>query len=533
MKQIWRLGVCIALVFMMIACGKNAQTIPNTEETAEVKDQIGLLIEIDGFEENAESLKTAIEAWSDAEVVVVADRDEVDKCITIGDVEKGYIIGLREKDYGILFDKNEIVIVGGNRKSAKKAVELLISDYFPSGTEESLFSGESEDVKYVDPSYGIGYMEIQGAKLWEYVIVKGQREADAEFLQQLIEASSTYRLPVISADDLEEGMPAFIFGSSKARDAENYSGELKEGECQIAVKGSDVYFCAGAGEDEIIAVKMFIGKYLDYNYKSNRAINQTLILEEDFSMKFTLTFDGSGEWKSQNNIIGKVQPQGSWYVLQGACCDGEYAYFSLTPQSGHEQSGKIVKIDLADWSVVAASEKLEIGHANDLAYNSRTGKIVAVHYKPNSTMLSVIDPETLTVEYDVDIGAPTYSIGYSEELDQYICGVTGFQSKFQILDGELNYVRTAVGTNTSRYGNQSNYADENYVYSIRSGTNKGLGNNCLFVNDWDANLIAEIIIEVPQEAETIYPVGKLWHTGYYLSGSGGYVYETIIYKVLE
>ena len=164
------------------------------------QDQIGLLIEIDGFEENAESLKTATEAWSDAEVVVVADRDEVDKCITVGDVEKGYINGLREKDYGILFDKNEIVIVGGNRKSAKKAVELLISDYFPSGTEESLFSGKLEDVKYVDPSYGIGYMEIQGAKLWEYVIVKGQWEADAVFLQQLIEASSTYRLPVISAD---------------------------------------------------------------------------------------------------------------------------------------------------------------------------------------------------------------------------------------------------------------------------------------------------------------------------------------------
>ena len=74
-------------------------------------------------------------------------------------------------------------------------------------------------------------------------------------------------------------------------------------------------------------------------------------------------------------------------------------------------------------------------------------------------------------------------------------------------------------------------ADENYVYSFRSGSQNNIADNYIFVNDWDGNIVAEILVDLPTEAENIFRVGNMWYTGYY--SSGGIVYETIMYKVID
>ena len=530
MKRVWKLCVCLMLLFVLGGCGNNSQTSSDTEAETQASRKIGIVVEAEGLEAKGESLKAAMAAWTDAEVVIVTSREEADDCIVIGAVGSGLIGGVREKDYAISFDEGEVTIEGGTKENAEKAVDVLISDYLPAWTDETMFSGEPEDLWYGGLKYRIRYMEIQGEKLWDYVIVKGDNEAAAETLQRLIEDASTYTLPIISADELTEGTPAFVFGSSKAREAESYSG-LSEGECWMVGKGSDIYFCAGDAEDEMIAMKMFIAKYLDYDYYSGIATNSTVIIEEDFSLKFDVDFDGTEGWETVISRVAKVEQQGNWAVQQGGCSDGTYAYYILSNQFSSTQSGKIVKFDMSDWSVVAVSDQLDTDHSNDLTYNTKTNKIVAVHNKPNYTTLSIIDPETLTVDYDVDIGVAVYSIGYSEVLDQYICGQSGTHSTFAILDSEFKLVEMAYGTHSTLYTNQGCYADENYVYSFRSGSQNNIPDNYIFVNDWEGNIVAEILVDLPTEAENIFRVGNMWYTGYY--SSGGIVYETIMYKVIE
>lgn len=530
MKRVWKLSVCLALMLVLGGCGNSSQTTPGTEAETQAGNKISIVVEAEGLEAKAESLKTALAAWTDAEVEVVATKDGVDDCIVIGAVGSGLIGGVREKDYAISFNEREVIIEGGTKENTEKAVDVLISDYLPAWTDETLFSDEPEDLWYGGLKYRIRYMEIQGAKLWDYVIVKSDNEEAAQKLQQLIEAASTYVLPVISADELTDGTPAFIFGSSNAREAGSFTG-LNAGECWIAGKGSDIYFCAGDAEDEMIAMKMFIAKYLDYDYCSGIATNSTVTIDEDFSLKFDVDFDGTEGWETVISRVAKVEQQGNWAVQQGGCSDGTYAYYILSNQFSSTQSGKIVKFDMSDWSVVAVSDQLDTDHSNDLTYNTKTNKIVAVHNKPNYTTLSIIDPETLTVDYDVDIGVAVYSIGYSEELDQYICGQSGTHSTFAILDNEFKLVEMVYGTHSTLYTNQGCYADENYVYSFRSGSQNNIADNYIFVNDWDGNIVAEILVDLPTEAENIFRVGNMWYTGYY--SSGGIVYETIMYKVID
>lgn len=531
MKNRWKLGIGIALLCILGGCGKTAQTPTETETEAPQSRNIGIVVEAAGLEEKAESLKSALEARTDRAVEIIDTPDEDYDLIVISEAGSGRIDGIREKDYGICFHEGEIVMEGGSAQSAEKAVDTLISDYLPAWTDEELFSGKPEDFRFWGLTYRIRYLEVQGAKLWDYVIVKGDHEEAAEKLSGLIEKASTYALPVISADELQEGTPAFVFGSSGARDAKAYTEDLKPGECRIACKGSDLYFCADNPEDEQIAMKLFIANYLDYDYYSGIAANSTLVLEEDFSLKFSVEFDGTEGWETAISRVAKVEKQDNWGVQQGGCSDGTYAYYILSNQISSTQSGKIVKFDMADWSVVAVSDKLETDHSNDLTYNPKTNRIVAVHNKPNYTVLSIIDPDTLTVERDIDIGVRVYSIGYSEKLDQYICGASGTQSTFHILDSEFNLVRTAEKNFSSMYTNQGSYADENYVYSIRSGSQNKIDDNYIFVNNWDGDLVTQILIDLPTEAENIFRVGNLWYTAYY--SSGGVVYETIIYKVIE
>lgn len=530
MKKVWKLGFGLMALLMLAGCGNSTQTANTTEAETEAGGKISIVVEAEEFAAKAESLKQAMASWTDDEVEVVNTKDGAGSCIVISAVGSGELGGVREKDYAIVFNEGEVIIEGGTKENAEKAVDKLISDYLPAWTDETLFSGEPEDLWYGGLSYRIRYMEIQGEKLWDYVIVKGDNEEAAEKLQQLIETASTYVLPVISASELTEGTPAFIFGSSDAREAASYS-DLDAGECWIAVDGSDVYFSAGEAEDEVIAMKMFIAKYLDYDYYSGIATNSTLIIEEDFSMKFDVDFDGTEGWQTVISRVAKVEQQGNWAVQQGACSDGTYAYYILSNQYSSTQSGKIVKFDLSDWSVVAVSDQLATDHSNDLTYNSKTNKIIAVHNKPNYTVLSIIDPDTLTIDYDVDVGVGLYSVAYSEELDQYICGQSGTHSTFAILDSDFKLIKMSYGTHSTLYTNQGNYADANYVYSFRSGSQNNIPNNYIFVNDWDGNIVAEILVDFATEAENIFRVGNMWYTGYY--SSGGIVYETIMYKVIE
>ena len=523
MKLIWKLSLGAAMLASLAGCA--GQGAKKTEP-----EEIGILVTGDVPAEQVESLRQAAAQWSGRPVVLLeGDKTAPDIIAVSGGVQSP---GLREKDYVIRFQPHRVTVEGGAAGSAEKGVKQLMDHYLTGENRQTLFAGTLAEERMDGLAYRIRSFSIQGAPLWEYVIVQGEGE-EAQRLQTLLETASTYSIPVVTARELKEGTPAFIFGSSGARSAQTHSQGLKAGECRFVSEGSDLYFCAGDRGDELLAMKMFLAKYLDFDYYSGIAANPDVAIDGDISLTFAVNFDGTEGWQSQLSLVAKVKTQEGWTVQQGGCSDGRYAYYLLNNQATSTQSGKIVKFDMSDWSVVAVSEKLATDHGNDLAYNPKLGRIIAVHNKPNYTTLSIIDPETLTVERTVDLGEgiKVYSIGYSEERDRYILGASGTHNTFHIVDSEFRRVETAFGPDAmSAYTNQGCFADENYVYSIRSGSQNKIDDNRIFVNDWTGAQVTEILLDLPTESENLYRIGNLWYTAYY--SSGGVVYETILYKEL-
>ena len=79
--------------------------------------------------------------------------------------------------------------------------------------------------------------------------------------------------------------------------------------------------------------------------------------------------------------------------VQGGCSDGKYLYeFMISKDSLH---CVIVKYDLAEQKVIAFSEDLMLGHANDGAYNPNDGTIAITHccdlVSPTSNIVYIVD----------------------------------------------------------------------------------------------------------------------------------------------
>ncbi len=199
----------------------------------------------------------------------------------------------------------------------------------------------------------------------------------------------------------------------------------------------------------------------------------------------------------------------NYYVQQGCCTDGAYAYTILENQQINKCS--IWKLDMKDWSVVKVQYDLPIDHGNDITYNPVRNQLVAVHNKPNYNYLSFIDPETLEMVGTRMMPYKMYSISYEPTRDQYVIGVSGTYH-FVILDGDFNTVAYYEGVDTG-FTKQNVDSDENYIYfSQWKGGSKG---NVVMVYDWDGNFVTSIRVKSYQEIESVLHVGDEWYITFY------------------
>lgn len=233
--------------------------------------------------------------------------------------------------------------------------------------------------------------------------------------------------------------------------------------------------------------------------------------------------DPDAENSVKIELMAKVLSSGNHMVLQGACADGEYAYVVLENQKVSPSVGIIRKIDLKTWKTVKDSEPLAIDHGNDLAYNSKTGMLIAVHNAPNRNKISIIDPETLTVVETKTLNYEIYSITYNEELDRYALGLSyGFN--FVIVDSEFNYVgkKIIIGEDTG-FTKQGMDSDDKYIYFVQSW------DNCIVVYDWSGTYIKTINFEstIKDESEAIFHIGG----SFYITFNIDYKTHGAIYKV--
>ena len=229
-----------------------------------------------------------------------------------------------------------------------------------------------------------------------------------------------------------------------------------------------------------------------------------------------------------NNAPVSFKLGDGYAVAQGACSDGTYGYFALCNTNANidgafMEAAKIVKMDMSTWEVVAVSDPVRTFHSNGMCYNSKIGKLLVVHNKPEYQKISVIDPDTLQVEKVVTIDRYIQSIGYSEARDQYVVRISGGWD-FAILDAdfrEVDFLQTGVRT---PLGTQCMTCDDEYIYMLDSGVTKMPGYECFTVYDWEGNYLGVYRIPSVQESEAIIIHQGTFYLTFY-NGNGGRLYQ--------
>lgn len=221
-----------------------------------------------------------------------------------------------------------------------------------------------------------------------------------------------------------------------------------------------------------------------------------------------------------NNLYATIGNPG-YSVMQGGCTDGTYVYYVMEDQSVEGSIDELVKIRISDWSIVRVSTNIDISHGNDMTYNSKTKKIIAVHHKPNFNTISIINPETLKVESDIVIENEIYSIAYNEAADQYAAGICGTQS-FAVMDRDFEVLNICPCIATG-YTSQGMDCDDTYVYFIQSAPYNI--DNIIVVYDWDGNYIKTIKVNVALEGESLCHVGSTFYANFHSSEYRGTIYE--------
>ncbi len=182
-------------------------------------------------------------------------------------------------------------------------------------------------------------------------------------------------------------------------------------------------------------------------------------------------------------------------TVQGACTDGEYAYFAV-----NRGDTKILKYNVSTWKLKKKSSTLSLGHANDMTYNPKKNTIIVANHEPDHRKLTFIDPNTLTVTGEKKIKLKIYSISYNEARNQYVVGISGTYD-FAILDSKLNVVKKFKGVDTG-YLRQGMDCDDNYLYFAQSGTN----GNIIVVYNWSGKHVDTIKVDKSMEIENIFHV---------------------------
>ncbi len=161
-----------------------------------------------------------------------------------------------------------------------------------------------------------------------------------------------------------------------------------------------------------------------------------------------------------------VEPVNGYTGLQGGATDGTYAYFASTASKTAEKGTAIIrKYDMKTWELVATSEPIPSEHSNDIAFDSKNGRLVISTCvdKDDWRGIVTVDPETLDfLEYQKG-GAALRGITYLPERNQYLFGVT---YGYTVMDEGFKQL-ASFNDGFPRLTTQGMETDGKYLYDVR------------------------------------------------------------------
>lgn len=225
---------------------------------------------------------------------------------------------------------------------------------------------------------------------------------------------------------------------------------------------------------------------------------------------------------SLGDAVCSVSRKEPYKASQGAACDGKYFYNILIQTKGDgSQTGIIVKSLMEKpASDRKTSEDLPLGHANDMCYNSKENVLVVTNMV--GTVLTVIDPDTLTVIKTVDatwLGGTPWAIGYCEERESYVIAAGG---ALRVCDKDFKILRSIAMQNAGDYTGQGMDCDNTYIFMpLSKGTSTT--DNVIMVYTWDSGYKTVLHLNTSTESETMMNYGGKYYISF--NSSGAKVYE--------
>lgn len=213
-------------------------------------------------------------------------------------------------------------------------------------------------------------------------------------------------------------------------------------------------------------------------------------------------------------ILFEYKGRDGFTTSQGAATDGKYAYVVMKKKEDGTETDRIVKIDMATWDIVAESDELPLDHGNDMTYDPNKNRLVVTNMLNN--IISVIDPETLTI---VERAVPNYGswgIGYIDGSSEYAFLASG---GLTVTDKDFNVLRTSPFEPADGYTGQGMDADSQYAY-VPFSPNAGKSNNIIQIYDLSTGeFLGLISVGTKMESETIFHFGGDYYINFNANGS--------------
>ena len=232
------------------------------------------------------------------------------------------------------------------------------------------------------------------------------------------------------------------------------------------------------------------------------------------SASFTFTSSGAADFYNDVemlHIADHIEHEAGlneYATVQGACSDGKYAYFAFMQGA----VCNIARFNAHSWEYIEKKPIVNMGHCNDMTYNSDKGYLVVVNNVPYYDVVTLVDPDTLEPIKDVKLKEDIYSIAYNAKNKTYVVGISGTYN-FALLDSNFKVKKKFKGVNTG-YTRQGGDCDDDYIYFVQSGSN-----NILMAYDYSGKHIAKIPIDDRDEIENIFHIGSEFYTSLFYYGS--------------
>lgn len=238
-----------------------------------------------------------------------------------------------------------------------------------------------------------------------------------------------------------------------------------------------------------------------------------------------------GKKKIAFEVRGAAKQKTKGYdTLQGSCSGGGYAYYALYNRTVNKS--KLVKVRLSSMKVAKVSKALKIYHANDLTYNSKEKRIVAVHGTGDGCGVSLINPSTLKVSKTVKLSRGVSklfdaqsaqidtiegigAIAYNAARDCYVATI-GTQHDLLVLDASFKATEL-IHLSDKSSGMYQNIELGDDVIAVSSSAGGNQGGNYLWCYSWTGKLLSKIYLPNSYELESVFLNGSKMHANFYVA----------------